>query len=152
VAHVYVKAGSAGEAVKVLEKLDGVGKVLATKEQIAAAGLANARSGDVVLLAAPDAWLVHDWWLSDAEKPAWQFGVDIHSKPGFDTRELFFDPARKCIAQDAGLVKGSHGLVEDATRWPMLLSDAELPAAPEDPDGGIRATSIAGWLKRLLAS
>ena len=74
--------------------------MLTTKEQIAAAGLANERSGNLVLLAAPDAWLAHDWWLSDAEKPQWQFGVDIHSKPGFDTRELFFDPARKCIAQD----------------------------------------------------
>jgi hypothetical protein len=152
IAHVYVKPDRENETANVLGKLDGVGKLLTTKNEIAVAGLANERTGNLVLLASPDAWLVHDWWLSDAEKPAWQFGVDIHSKPGFDTRELFFDPARKCIAQDAGLVKGSHGLVDDASRWPMLLSDAKLPAAPEDPDGGIRATSIAGWLRRLLTS
>jgi hypothetical protein len=152
VAHVYVKPGRAAEVAQLLRNLPGIGRVLATKEEIAAAGLANERTGDLVLLATSDAWLAHDWWLSDDEKPKWQFGVDIHSKPGFDTRELFFDPAKKRIAQDAGLVKGSHGLVDEATRWPMLLSDAKLPAAPEDPDGGIRATSIAGWLKRMLAS
>jgi hypothetical protein len=152
IAHVYVKPGREAETQRVLGGLDGVGKLLTTKEEIAEVCLANERTGTFVLLSAPDAWLAHDWWLSDDEKPRWQFGVDIHSKPGFDTRELFFDPVKKCIAQDAGLVKGSHALVDDATRWPMLLSDAALPPAPEDPDGGIRATSIAGWLERLLNS
>jgi hypothetical protein len=154
VAHVYMGAHGIGLAWKrtaevagILRGLSGVAQVLETPEEIAAAGLKNERSGDLVVLAAADAWLVHDWWLSDAEKPPWQFSVDIHSKPGFDTRELFFDPMRKCIAQDAGLVKGSHGLVADRETWPMLLSDAELPA---EEGGGIRATAVAGWLKGLL--
>jgi len=141
VGHVYVCAGCEDAVVAVLERLPGVGQVLRRKEI-----LDNPRAGDLVLLAATDAWLTHDWWKSDDEKPRWQFGVDIHSKPGFDTRELFFDPVRKCIAQDAGLVKGSHGLVDDAGRWPMLMSDVTLP------DGEIQATDVAEWLKGLLAN
>jgi hypothetical protein len=143
VGHVYVKDGKEAEVAGILRGLAGVGKVLATTEEIAGAGLANERTGELVMLASADAWLVHDWWKSEEEKPRWQFGVDIHSKPGFDTRELFFDPVRKCIAQDAKLVKGSHGLVDDAGKWPMLTSDVELPRE-------LRATAVAGWLKGLL--
>ena len=143
VAHVYVKPGRAEEAAGVLRGLAGVGRVLSTKEEIRAVGLENERTGDLVVMAGADAWLVHDWWKDDGEKPRWQFGVDIHSKPGFDARELFFDPVRKCIAQDAGLVKGSHGLVGDSERWPMVLSDVESPE-------GMKAVGVSAWLKGLL--
>ncbi len=90
------------------------------------------------------AWFAHDWWLADEEKPRWQFSVDIHSKPGFDPRELFFDPVRKCIAQDAKPVKGSHGLVADAARWPVIFSD-QAPAKSE-----LHATDIAGMIAAEL--
>jgi hypothetical protein len=70
--------------------------------------------------------------------------VDIHNKPGFDPRELFFDPARKCIAQDVGLVKGSHGVVGAEEKWPVVLSDAALPKAR------MAATEIAAWLRGLM--
>jgi predicted AlkP superfamily pyrophosphatase or phosphodiesterase len=101
------------------------------------------RGGQLVLIASEEAWFAHDWWESDQEKPRWQFSVDIHNKPGFDPRELFFDPARKCIAQDPGLVKGSHGLTGDPQRWPMLLSDVPMPQ-------DMAAEKVAGWLKGLL--
>ncbi|MCL2641538.1 MAG: alkaline phosphatase family protein, partial [Phycisphaerales bacterium] len=142
VGHVYVRAGREEAVAAVLREVAGVGRVLRRKEI-----LDNPRAGDLILLATTDAWLTHDWWESDDEKPRWQFGVDIHSKPGFDTRELFFDPVRKCIAQDAGLVKGSHGLVDDAGRWPMLMGDVSLPQLP---GGEIEATAVAGWLKKML--
>jgi hypothetical protein len=101
------------------------------------------RGGQLVLIASEEAWFAHDWWESDQEKPRWQFSVDIHNKPGFDPRELFFDPVRKCIAQDPGLVKGSHGLTGDPQRWPMLLSDVPMPQ-------DMAAEKVAGWLKGLL--
>ena len=144
IAHVYTKPEVREAARELLAKLPGVAQVLSTAEEIAAAGLNHARAGHLILIAKPDAWFAHDWWHSDEEKPRWQFTVDIHSKPGYDPRELFFDPVRKCIAQDAGLVKGSHGRADDAEKWPVLLSDRALP--PQ----GFAATDIAGWLKGLL--
>ena len=67
--------------------------------------------------------------------------MDIHRKPGYDPRELFFDPARKCIAQDTKLVKGSHGVITaDSEKLPVLLCDIALPAKSTP------ATAIAAWL------
>ena len=145
VGHVYVRERQE-EVVTILRGIAGVGRVLATKEEIAAAGLENARSGEVVIVADSSAWFAHDWWKSDDEKPAWQFGVDIHNKPGFDPRELFFDPVRKCVMQDPAVVKGSHGVVGAGEKWPVVLSDAALP------NGEMRAVDFAGWLKGLLGA
>jgi len=144
IAHVYCALAAREKAADILRSLPGVARVLAGAER-ATVGLANARSGDLVALAQPDAWFAHDWWLADAEKPAWQLGVDIHRKPGYDPRELFFDPQRKCIAQDAGLVKGSHGLVGPEPKdWPVLLCDK----VSRPPNGEIMdATAVACWLR-----
>ncbi len=147
VAFLYAQPGSEKAAIAVLEKLEGVARIAAGGAELKAIAVGNARAGNAVLLAAPDAWFAHDWWLADDEKPRWQFGVDIHNKPGFDPRELFFDPVRKCIAQDAGLVKGSHGLVGDRTRWPMVFSDKPLAGDGE----ALNASQLAGILQRLLA-
>jgi len=144
VAHAYVREREE-EVVAVLRGLNGVARMLVTKEDLTAAGLGNARSGDLLLIAEESAWFAHDWWRDDSEKPAWQFGVDIHNKPGFDPRELFFDPVKKCIAQDVGLVKGSHGVVGAEAKWPVILSDAGLPQS-----GRLKAIDIAGSLKSLL--
>jgi hypothetical protein len=143
VAFLYAADADVEAALKVLTALPGVERVATSSEEMERLGVLNERAGCGVLLAAPSAWFAHDWWENDAEKPRWQFGVDIHNKPGFDPRELFFDPARKCIAQDASLVKGSHGLVDDPAKWPVVLSDAEIP-------GEMKAAEMAGWLKGLV--
>jgi hypothetical protein len=144
VGHVYVRERRE-DVVGILRGLKGVGRVLATRDEIAAVGLDHARTGDVVIVTEPSAWLAHDWWKSDEEKPAWQFSVDIHNKPGFDPRELFFDPARKCVMQDPAVVKGSHGVVGVSEKWPVVLSDAALPSRE------MRAVDVAGWLKGLMS-
>jgi predicted AlkP superfamily pyrophosphatase or phosphodiesterase len=144
VAHVYVQPGYEEDVRNVFTKLRGVLRVLGGADELADVTLNSLRSGEFVLLANPDAWFAHDWWLSDDEKPRWQFTVDIHNKPGYDPRELFFDPARKCVEQDPGRVRGSHGLTHDPTRWPMILSDAVLPSS--EP---FSATLIASWLARV---
>ena len=147
VAHIYVRPEALSAAAQVLRETDGVGMVLESPEQLSAAGLAGGRCGQLVVLAKADAWLAHDWWIADAEKPAWQYSVDIHRKPGYDPRELFFDPVRKCIAQDTSLVKGSHGLLPTGPeKLPVLLSDAEVPT-----DAPLPATKIAEWITGLMA-
>ncbi|HVT83134.1 MAG TPA: alkaline phosphatase family protein, partial [Phycisphaerae bacterium] len=132
VGFLYARDEALPRAQEVLATLAGVDRIVAAGN-LQSLGLATARAGSAVLLARSNAWFAHDWWRNDGEKPRWQFGVDIHNKPGYDPRELFFDPARKCIAQDPRLVKGSHGLVGDAEKWPVVLSDH--PIAGNDATG-----------------
>ncbi len=86
--------------------------------------LDHPRSGDVVLVSAPDSWQAYYWWLSDERAPKFARSVDIHRKPGYDPVELFFDFQTKSIPLDAALVKGSHGApaVEAAQRSVIVAS------------------------------
>ena len=141
IAYVYCAADAVEQTQKVLRALEGVGTIAQSVEEKSRLGLNTPRAGQLVVLAQPDAWFAHDWWHNDSEKPLWQFSVDIHRKPGYDPRELFFDPARKCIAQDTALVKGSHGVVtSNPEKLPVLLSDIPLPAKSTP------ATAIAAWV------
>lgn len=135
VAHIFTRSPMA--ATRVLkEKLTALDNITHMQTE---------RAGAFTLVAKPNAWFAHDWWQHDGEKPLWQFTVDIHAKPGYDPRELFLDRERKCIAQDAKLVKGSHGRNTEPDKWPVLLSDAPIDSAD-------RAYNIAAWLKGHLRS
>jgi hypothetical protein len=145
IAFIYCTADAVARTRQVLESLDGMGPLAVSTEEKSRLNLNTPRAGRIIAQSRADAWFAHDWWHDDAEKPRWQFSVDIHRKPGYDPRELFFDPARKCIAQDTALVKGSHGVIPTApSREPVLLSDA----AP--PHTRMAATRIAAWLSSLL--
>lgn len=131
VAHVYVRDPGQASAVRhVLEGVPGVADVLDRKAQ-AACGIAHPRAGDLVAVAAPDAWFTYYFWHDDRRAPDYARTVDIHRKPGYDPVELFLDPGlrfprakvasillRKAagfrtlmdvIPLDARLVRGSHG-------------------------------------------
>ena len=54
-----------------------------------------------LLLAKPGSWCGYDWWTDRREAPDFASHVDIHNKPGFDPRELFFF--------NRGTVRGTHG-------------------------------------------
>ena len=145
IAYIYCAADAVDPTKKLLPSLDGIGNLAISAEEKSRLGLNTPRAGQIIALSNSDAWFAHDWWHNDAEKPRWQFSVDIHRKPGYDPRELFFDPVRKCIAQDTTLVKGSHGVIAAASeKQPVLLSDVAPPAAHTP------ATDIAGWLANLL--
>jgi hypothetical protein len=151
-AHVYVNHPDEVDRTKdVLQALPGVARVLAGEER-REIDLAHARAGELVLLAAPDAWFAYPFWLDDRLAPDYARTVDIHRKPGFDPCELFFDPkliwpigraaARllqkklgfrtlfDVIPLDAFLVRGSHGLpAGDPSDGPMLIGDGTPPIA-----------------------
>ena len=57
--------------------------------------------GGTVLLAEEGSWCAYEWWTDGREAPDFASHVDIHNKPGFDPKELFFF----C----RGTVKGTHG-------------------------------------------
>lgn len=78
------------EAAKLLLASGGYGRV--TGDDI----------GDAVVLTAnPGSWCEYVWWTDRREAPDFASHVDIHNKPGFDPKELFFF----C----RGTVKGTHG-------------------------------------------
>jgi len=150
VAHVHVRdPADLGRVREVVRALPGVGRLLAGAER-AELGLDHPRAGDLVALAAPDAWFAYPYWLDDRRAPDFARTVDIHRKPGYDPLELFFDPAlrfpslrmaRRLAAKklgfryrmdvvplDPSLVRGSHGLpAADPLDGPVLVS--EDPAA-----------------------
>jgi hypothetical protein len=158
VAHVYVQdAADLEKTREILAALPGVAKVLAGEER-GAVGLRHARSGELVLLAEPNAWIAYPFWLDDAAAPDYARTVNIHAKPGYDPCELFFDPklwwpkgrAMRRLAQkmlgfrtlfdvvplDTSLVKGSHGLAgggRGPQDWPVLIGDGPPPDSAEVP-------------------
>ena len=54
-----------------------------------------------VLLAKPGSWCGYEWWTDRREAPDFASHVDIHNKPGYDPKELFFF--------NRGIVRGTHG-------------------------------------------
>lgn len=54
-----------------------------------------------VLLAKRGSWCGYEWWTDRREAPDFANHVDIHNKPGFDPKELFFF--------NRGVVRGTHG-------------------------------------------
>ena len=62
---------------------------------------ADPADGSVILLAKQGSWCGYEWWTDRREAPDFASHVDIHNKPGFDPKELFWF----C----RGEVKGTHG-------------------------------------------
>ena len=150
-AHVYVNDVTDVPRVRdVLTPLPGIAAVLGGEER-AGVGLDHPRSGELVLLSAPDAWFAYPFWLDDARAPDYARTVNIHAKPGYDPCELFLDPALRwpklrvarrllqkklgfrmlldVIPLDAGLVRGSHGLRNPPPDQPLLIGDGPAPTA-----------------------
>ncbi len=150
IAHVYVRdADRVGRVKELVEKVEGVGKVL-DAEGKAAVGLDHPRSGELVLVAAPNRWFTYYYWFDDARAPDFARTVDIHRKPGFDPVEMYIDPKLRLrraaigwkllkrklglrqlldvIPLDATLVRGSHGRID--------LPDHTQPVLIEPSAGG----------------
>jgi predicted AlkP superfamily pyrophosphatase or phosphodiesterase len=170
VAHVYVASPADLPLVaKRCAELSGVDAVLDESGK-AAQGLDHERSGELVLVASPDAWFTYYYWLDDARAPDFARVVEIHRKPGYDPAELLFDPAgpgtakaragyalaRKklgmrylmsVVGLDAGAaaIRGSHGRLpaDDADGPVLLCSDASVGG------GRIAATDVKALLLRL---
>jgi predicted AlkP superfamily pyrophosphatase or phosphodiesterase len=156
VAHVYVREpGDVSRARAVIEKLDGVAEVLDEGGRWAV-GLDHARAGELVAVAAPDAWFTYYYWLDDARAPDFAPTVDIHRKPGYDPAELFlrsngvgtklriaarlaqkvlgFRYLMDVIPLHGEWVKGSHGrLPDDAAHGPVLIGSSRTHAPATVP-------------------
>jgi predicted AlkP superfamily pyrophosphatase or phosphodiesterase len=169
VAHVYVQdPARIPEVRELFEATPGVGEVLdeAGKREH---GLDHERSGELVLVAEPDAWFTYYYWEDDSRAPDYARTVDIHRKPGYDPVELFLDPAirfppvavgsrivrRKLgfrtlldvIPLDASLVRGSHGRIpDDPAKGPLLIT-RQTDLLDDDP---VPATAVHDLILRHL--
>ena len=121
VAHVYVRDPKDVPRVReLIAAKPGVARLLANEER-GDVGLDHARSGELVVLAEPDAWFAYPFWLDDNVAPDYARTVAIHHKPGYDPCELFLDPALTLPKLRVGL---------------RLAQKARLPhAARRDPAG-----------------
>mgnify|MGYP000513034907 CR=1 FL=1 len=169
VAHVYVNDPDRVDEVRALvEATPGVAAVYGEAEK-AAVGLDHPRSGELVAVAASDAWFTYVYWLDDRRAPDFARTVDIHRKPGYDPVELFLDPALRfprltiawtllkrrlgfrsllsVIPLDPTLVRGSHGRLPDDPRDGPLLLTRQGDLLPGD---AIEATDVMRVLLRHL--
>ena len=64
-------------------------------------GRARPPGAPFVLLSKQGSWCGYEWWTDKREAPDFASHVDIHNKPGYDPKELFFF--------NKGIVKGTHG-------------------------------------------
>lgn len=169
IAHIYVNDRSQLSKIKsLLESTPGVAAVL-DDEGKRAHHLDHPRSGELICLAAPDAWFTYYFWQDDDKAPDYARTVDIHRKPGYDPVELFLDPKlmspklkiawtlakRKMglpammdvIPLEATLVKGSHGLAALTSDQGPLLMSSQKKLVPANPIG---ATDVYDLILRHL--
>ncbi len=141
-AHVYVNDSSLVDAVRDrLTAVPGIDRVV----QPAELELDHARSGELIALAAADAWFTYYYWQDDRRAPDFARSVDIHRKPGYDPCELFMTSKlramRKLLQKKLGfryrmdviplepsLVRGSHGLRPQSEHGPVIVG----PDPPAD--------------------
>ncbi len=149
IAHVYASNSSALQRCKsIFEQTSGIAEIM-DREQKEAASIEHDRTGDLVLVAEPGYWFTYDYWLDANKAPGFAQQVDIHSKPGYDPRELFIDPSirfpkmrvgmhllkqrfgmrttLRIIPLDTNLVKGSHGRVEHTQGHRPLIIAPQQP-------------------------
>lgn len=155
IAHVYVNDPAILEEVRsLLETTPGIDEIRVPMDTWGS-GIASERAGDLIAIAAPDAWFTYYFWNDDALAPDYARTIDIHRKPGYDPCELFMDPALKhpklsvakfllrkklglrglleVIPLDATLVKGSHGRDRvPPNERPVLLGSSFPVASAED--------------------
>jgi len=110
VAQVFVRReDKIAEVAGDLEKLSGVEAVLDQKRQ-QKLKMATNEGAELVCVSEPRSWFNYHYWVDNAMMPPFARTVDIHSKPGYDPLELFFNRTTMSVeTSNTSLVKGSHG-------------------------------------------
>ena len=110
IAHVHVP--DPADLPRVRERLaanPAIDQVLDRAAQIELDIYDPARSGDLLLIAAPGRWFAYPWWSEPRQAPDYANQMDIHNKPGFDPCELFFGFPPPHTSQKTQKIRGTHG-------------------------------------------
>jgi predicted AlkP superfamily pyrophosphatase or phosphodiesterase len=137
IAHVYVRDAAAGKLARDILSHSPNLRVV----DPASVDLSHRRSGDLILLSAENAWLDYRWWSEPSKAPGFARTIDIHRKPGYDPLELFWDRSANGVAQNGGLIHGSHG----RTSVGEAIVAGELGS-----DHALAVTDVAALIERLL--
>jgi predicted AlkP superfamily pyrophosphatase or phosphodiesterase len=152
-AHVYCRDGAAAALARErLARVPGVERVYAGDER-REIGLEHPRSGELVLMAAPGHWFGHDWWLDERLAPDFARCVEIHKKPGYDPRELVFEPRGGRRRAAIALVRKKLGLryVMDAiTLDPSLVRGTHGRPPARQEDGPLVIGSEPAWRRDAI--
>jgi predicted AlkP superfamily pyrophosphatase or phosphodiesterase len=159
VAHVYIANSSdIASVAELLRRQDGIDMVLDRAAQ-AEYRIDHERSGELVIVSAPQSWFTYYFWFDDALAPDYARTVDIHRKPGYDPAELLLDPTLRfpklriagrllrkmlgfryymdVIGLDANIVKGSHGRLptpgQEAAEGPVFICSSKSIERDEIP-------------------
>mgnify|MGYP001264228203 CR=1 FL=1 len=167
VAHLYVKEKSNINTIaSVLRKTDGIEFVYVGE---ARGELAHERCGDIVIVSTSDRWFSHDWWINESKAPDYQATVNIHAKPGYDPRELFFAKGWRgskariamklllkklgshtlldVITLDSSRVRGSHGRTpEMGAPSPILIAPTCAKKMPQSLPSAALKNLIYSWI------
>ena len=164
IAHIYIADPSDVTTVRsILERIDGIDMVL-DEDGKRAHGLDHTRSGELIVIAKPDAWFTYYYWLDDGRAPDFARTVEIHRKPGYDPVELFLDPkiampklavgwrlAKKAlgfrtlmdvIPLDATMIKGSHGRADTPAKHGPVFISSESRLVPNETVDARQVKSI----------
>ena len=168
VAHVYVQRPEDIKAIRLLlQSTDGIDLILDQREQ-RQFGISHERSGELIVVAAPDSWFTYYFWEDDRLAPDYARTIDIHRKPGYDPMELFIDPklgfprlriARRLaqkmlgfryymdiIGLDASSVKGSHGRLptpgHETRESPVFISSNRSIEVDEIPMTAVKQLAL----------
>jgi predicted AlkP superfamily pyrophosphatase or phosphodiesterase len=149
-AHIYVRnKADVARVADVLRRDPTVGEVLVGEDR-GRVGLNHPRSGEIVIVAKPDAWFAYYWWLDDAKAPPFARTVDIHRKPGYDPVEMFINMPARETPLNATLVKGSHGSLEtDESRQGVLIASEGTPWL-SSREQGLRDVDVASLVLDLF--
>lgn len=132
VGHLYCRdAAAAAEAAAVLSQDSAIAAIV-PREELFEQGLGRYRSGERIVLAAPDAWLAYRWWEEAASPPAFAAQADAAGKGGYDPCELFAGPAPGTIDLRLGNIRASRGLVPAPGGDPCVLAASTDLPAPDD--------------------
>jgi len=169
VAHIYLNDPTKWKEVRqILERVPGVEQILDDDEK-RQRRLDHPRAGEMIAVAASDAWFTYYYWLDGRRAPDFARTVDIHRKPGYDPVELFIDPTLSfpklkiggrllqkalgfrtlldVIPLDATLVKGSHGQITDSPEEGPLFMTQRSDLVKDD---SLRATDLCALILRHL--
>lgn len=106
ICHIYCNEA---DPILVAELFRGMNCIEQVITNPSSAQFGHRNSGDVILIADPNAWFAYPWWTDFAVAPDFANKMDIHNKPGYDPLEMYWDPKINGTSQDDSLVRGSHG-------------------------------------------
>lgn len=167
VAHVYIRQPDKDlkGVQELLSRTTGIQAVLNASQQNAyynrsapnaapTSGVYHAeRGGNLVAVAAPDAWFSYYYWNSPDRAPDFARCVAIHRKPGYDPAEMFFRYSPAILGAlwlffkiflvyvlhirttvnatplNADMIRGSHGRIPEQDAYKPLCVTCRVPGA-----------------------